>query len=132
MHSLAVALALLACSQALVRADQVLPEGAVERRVAVEDVRRDPDAIRGRLVNRGATTLTHVEVLATDTFRWADERHPGSDDPGQAGSVTVAGPLAPGASLPFAVGLPPRPVRSDGTFVPSASVVRFTETPATP
>jgi hypothetical protein len=132
MRALVLAVAMLAAGAGALRADQVVPADSVARRVAVEDVRRDPDAIRGRLVNRGTTTVTRIEVLATDAFRWTDERHPGTDDPGQAGTVTVAGPLAPGASLPFAVGLPPRPVRTDGTFVPSASVVGFTEASPAP
>jgi hypothetical protein len=132
MRVLVLAVVLLAARVGVVRADQILPQGAVAQRVTVEDVHRDPDAIRGRIVNHGSTVLTDIQVLATDAFLWTNERHPGDDDPGQAGSVTVAGPLAPGASLPFAVGLPPRPVRSDGRFDPSATIGGFTETSPTP
>jgi hypothetical protein len=111
-------------------AEEIVPAGRLADAVAIADVRRDPDALRGRLTNRSAATLSQIQLLATDAFLWTDERHPGPDDPGLSGTVTVPGPLAPGESLPFAVPLPPRPPRTDGTFVPRVTVLGLTTTAA--
>ena len=70
-------------------ADEIRPAGQLADTVAVENVRRDPDAIRGRIVNRSVFPVSTVELLGTDAFLWTDERHPGPDDPGLAGTVTV-------------------------------------------
>jgi hypothetical protein len=91
--------------------------------VTVETVKYDGRSIVGSLVNRSGYTITDVKVIASDSFRWADEQHPGADDPSRAATITIPGPLGPNELFTVQAPLPPRPERSDGYFVPRLEVV---------
>jgi hypothetical protein len=109
---------------------RLVGSGQLVTMVRVEDVQRDGDMVRFRLVNQTPQRLENLRVLITESFRWTDERHPGADDPGRAVVATVPGPLAPGASTDASVHIPPRPVRTDGWFVLRATVIGLDAFPA--
>lgn len=84
--------------------------------------------VTGELVNGTGHVVRDPEVLVRFEWLWADEFHPGSDNPGWTDTVTVRGDIPPGGRLPF-VHTPAGalPQRADGRFEPQASVLSFTE-----
>jgi hypothetical protein len=91
------------------------------------EVRAD-GSVTGTLVNPGPRAIRNVRLLVLHTFAWRDERHPGDESPGRAGSVHVPGEIAPGSAAPFAYAPePPLPARADGRFETSVAVQSFTE-----
>jgi hypothetical protein len=107
--------------------EQVEPRTQFQQQVSVADVHGDGTTLSGRVLNTGQMPIQDVQVLVHDSFRWANEFHPGSNDPGRATMVTVPGPIPPGGSAPFTADLSPRPPRNDGHFVLGAEVLGFTE-----
>lgn len=102
--------------------------GGMERLVAAEDVQSSAAGVSGKLVNRSNDTLLTVRLMVTDQFQWTQERQPGANDPGGGGQLTVAGPIPPGASVPFHIQrTQPLPTRSDGTFKTDVSVLGVTK-----
>ena len=96
--------------------------------LSVHDVGVQGDAVSGVLTNGSSTPVGDVGLLVRYTWVWNNERHPGGKNPGRAGVYTVTGPIAPGASVPFAYrASEPLPQRSDGHFNPVVEVVSFTE-----
>jgi hypothetical protein len=71
--------------------------------------------------------VSDIRLVVADSFRWTDERHPGSDDPSRATSLTIPGPLAPNEQITVSAALPTRPPRTDGTFQPRIEVVGLVE-----
>ena len=98
-------------------------QGRIATMVRVDELRRDGDTVRLRLVNLTNERLENVRVLVNESFRWKDEMHPGEDDPSRAEIVTVAEPIAPGATRDVTETMASPPVREDGWFVPTATVV---------
>ena len=103
--------------------------GGMERLVAAEDVQSRAAGVSGKLVNRSNDTLLKVRLMVTDQFRGTQERQPGANDPGGGGGqLTVAGPIPPGASVPFNIQrAQPLPTRCDGTFKTDVSVLGVTK-----
>src|SRR5262249_13136310 len=103
----------------------------------------DPHAVRSRPLGKVALpgdTVTGgggdtsapggrgVRLGVTDGWLLENERHPGTDNPGRTDLYTLPGEISAGGSKPFSY-RPQSPLqnRSDGTFVPSAAVVGYTE-----
>jgi hypothetical protein len=96
--------------------------------IAITDVTSADGAVNGTLVNKSPRVLQDVKLLIRHGWIWKNERHPGDDSPGRADYYVVAGPIAPGGSVPFKYVIsPPLPQRSDGHFKSSVEVVGFTE-----
>jgi len=73
---------------------------------------------------------TQPHVCVIDWFgvscRWADEFHPGQDDPGRTVYQTVAKEIKPGGSERFThTPSPPLQARRDGEFVIDVKVAGF-------
>jgi hypothetical protein len=73
---------------------------------------------------------TQPHVCVIDWFgvscRWADEFHPGQDDPGRTVYHTVAKEIPPGGSARFThTPSPPLQARRDGEFVIDVKVAGF-------
>jgi len=83
--------------------------------------------VSGTVVNTSPATVHGVEVLLRQAWQWNNERHPGTDNPGRTLHFTLAGDVAPHASAPFTLQIPPLPQRSDGRFVTTMDVTGFTE-----
>ena len=98
-------------------------QGQIANMVRVDELRRDGDAVRLRLVNLTKERLENVRVLVGESFRWKDEMHPGADDPSRAEIFTVAERIAPGAARDVTLTMPLPPVREDGWFVLGATVI---------
>ena len=96
--------------------------------LSVRDVKVQGNTVSGVLTNESSNVVRDVGLLVRYTWFWNNERHPGQKNPGRADIHTVAGPIPPGASVPFTYRAPePLPERSDGHFNPVVEVVSFTE-----
>ena len=93
---------------------------------AVVNVAAQDGTVSGVLVNKSDRTLRDIQLLIRHTWMWNNERHPGASSPGRAEFYTLAGPVPPGASVPFTEhDVSPLPQRSDGHFTTSIDVVSF-------
>ena len=100
------------------RADPVV----VLRNVTVKD-----GLVSGEVVNNSKGALRDVQLQILYSWRWKDEFHPGTDDPGRAVFLTVDKEIPPGQSARFEYKpSPPLPNRKDGYFDVSVKVVSFT------
>ncbi len=80
------------------------------------------------LVNRTNTILRDVRVLIRYDWIWENERHPGDDSPGRSSYFKLTRDVPALATVPIAyVPSPPLPSRSDGRFVPSVEISRYTQ-----
>jgi hypothetical protein len=105
-----------------------LARGDLSGDVIVQDVQASLDSVRGRTVNPKAAELRDIRMLVTHTFHWADEMHPGEDNPSRSDIFTIPGPIPPRGSISFEEKLvPPLPARADGHFVTSVEILGFTE-----
>jgi hypothetical protein len=104
----------------------VVPEQRLQKTVDVRDVRAQSDQVSGVLVNLSSKPVRDVQVRIDCSWLWRNERHPGPDSPERSILYSVAGEIPAGGSLSF-VYRPetPLPVRSDGRFETSVSVVGF-------
>lgn len=99
--------------------------------VEVRDVGGDAASVSGRLVNLSDRPVSNLKLSVNDTFVWTDERHPGSNDPSQAGTYTLALEIPPNGSAPFAIQRTTAlPARSDGQFETEVQVMGLTQKPA--
>jgi hypothetical protein len=100
--------------------------------VTVEDVRSDPLAVHGRIINETGDQLENVRLVITDQFLWRNEFHPGEDSPGDAHVVVVPGPIPPHGTATFAFQRPsPLPDRPEGDFTTEVSATEVTLRPVT-
>jgi hypothetical protein len=96
--------------------------------VTVRNVTEKNGEVRGELVNNSRQTLRDIELQILYSWRWKDEFHPGTDDPGRAVYLTVNKELPPGQSVQFEYKpSPPLPARQDGYFDVSVKVVGFAQ-----
>lgn len=99
--------------------------------VEVRDVGGDAASVSGRLVNLSDRPVSNLKLSVNDTFVWTDERHPGSNDPSQAGTYALALEIPPNGSAPFAIQRTTAlPARSDGQFETQVHVMGLTQKPA--
>jgi len=96
--------------------------------VGVTDLQAHGGSVSGSLVNKSGRVVRDVQLLIRYVWQWADERHPGTNNPGRSAFYTVPGDLSPGGSLSFSYeASPPLPRRSDGSFTTTVDVVGFAE-----
>ena len=123
----AVALSSIA-AVAVAEQSRVVSTQAMENVVAVEILRVDGSVIEGRVTNRTAHRVQRPELVATYSWLWHDDRHPGEDNPGWVTYAVVPDDLGPHESAEFTID-PGRPLpdRDDGKFMTSVAVTRVTE-----
>jgi hypothetical protein len=96
--------------------------------VTVRNVTEKDGEVRGELVNNSKQTLRDIELQILYSWRWKNEFHPGTDDPGRAVYFTINKELPPGQSGQFEYRpAPPLPARNDGYFDVSVKVVGFAQ-----
>ena len=82
--------------------------------------------VSDEVVNNSSDTLRDVVLEIRYTWLWADEFHPGKDDPGRTVYYTAAKEIPPGGSARFDYKpSPPLPERRDGSFVIDVKVAGF-------
>lgn len=96
--------------------------------LAVEGVQRLGNEVSGWVVNRTENEVTDVRLLIQQNWRWANEKHPGDDNPGRGTIVRVPEPIPPNGRIKFRYDMPSSlPERADGTFDTDVKVMSFTE-----
>jgi hypothetical protein len=97
--------------------------------LAIDKVTVQDGTVTGEIRNMSKNTVRDVQLFIRYTWLWANERHPGKDNPSEAFYQTVSGDIAPGGSLPFKfTPSSPLPKRSGGKFAqPTVSVAGFTQ-----
>jgi hypothetical protein len=97
--------------------------------LTIDKVTVQDGTVTGEIRNKSKNTVRDVQLFIRYTWLWANERHPGKDDPSVAFYPTMAGEIAPGGSMPFKfTPSPPLPKRSGGKFEgPSVSIAGFTQ-----
>ena len=98
--------------------------------ISVRNVQVQGLEVQGEIVNHTADTVISAGVLVSHSWLWADETHPGADDPGWVDIYPLTVNIPPGGSAPFHVNSSrPAPQRSDGMFQTSVSISRFETVP---
>jgi hypothetical protein len=96
--------------------------------VTVRNVTEKDGTVKGELVNNSRQTIRDIELQILYSWRWKDEFHPGTDDPGRAVYLTINKELPPGQSVGFEYRpSPPLPARKDGYFDINVKVVGFSQ-----
>ncbi|CAN0440226.1 unnamed protein product, partial [Phaeothamnion confervicola] len=123
----AVALSSIA-SVAVAQESRVVSPQAMQNVVGVEILRVDGTVIQGRVTNKTAHRVQRPELVATYSWLWHDDYHPGADDPGWVAYAVLPDDLGPYESANFTID-PERPLpdRDDGKFMTSVAVSRVTE-----
>jgi hypothetical protein len=100
--------------------------GDVSRIATLRNVSIKNGAVSGEIVNNSSETLRNVVVEIRYTWLWADERHPGQNDPGRIVFYTAAMEIPPKGSARFEYKpSPPLPARRDGSFLIEAKIAEF-------
>lgn len=96
--------------------------------VSLKNVTAKEDEVAGEVVNISQQTLRDVQLRILYSWRWSNEFHPGTDDPGRAVYQTIDREIPPGQSARFSYKpSPPFPTRKDGYFEITVKVVGFTQ-----
>ncbi|HEY2920993.1 MAG TPA: hypothetical protein VGK77_18580 [Candidatus Binatia bacterium] len=96
--------------------------------VTVRNVTERAGDVAGELVNNSKQTLRDIQLQILYSWRWKNEFHPGTDDPGKAVYITVSKEIPPGQSARFDYKpAPPLSARKDGSFDVSVKVVGFSQ-----
>jgi tRNA A58 N-methylase Trm61 len=104
----------------------VVADDEVGRIVMLRNVSIQNGDVSGEIVNNSSDTLRDVVLEIRYSWRWADEFHPGKDDPGQTVYYTAAKEIPPRGSARFDYKpSPPLPIRRDGSFVIDVKVAGF-------
>jgi hypothetical protein len=104
----------------------VIAGNEVGRFVTLRNVSIRTGEVSGEVVNNSSDTLRDVVLEIRYSWRWADEFHPGKDDPGRTVYYTAAKEIPPGGSARFDYKpSPPLPERRDGSFVIDVKVAGF-------
>lgn len=111
-------------------AEGVLSSTQRSAAVSIRNVQVQGLEVRGEIVNHTADTVISAELLVRHGWLWADERHPGTDDPGWVDIYPLNVNIPPGDSAPFHVNSSrPAPQRSDGMLQTDVSISRFETVP---
>ena len=98
----------------------------VSRFATVRNVSIKNGEVSGEVVNNSSNTLRDVVLQIQYSWRWADEFHPGTDDPGRTVYHTAAKEIPPGGTARFEYKpSPPLPSRRDGSFVIDVKIAGF-------
>jgi len=97
--------------------------------VGIEGLRfRRDGTLDGTLVNRSDALVRNIRLLIRYDWVWKDERNPGPESPGRSFYHTVDSDIPAFGTISFHYEpTPPLPNRSDGRFVASVEVARFTQ-----
>jgi hypothetical protein len=105
---------------------RIVPSADVARRIIVQDVQSTSDRVTGTVVNATSQPIRDVRLLVRDDWLWQNERHPGSDNPGRATTVTLRDEIPPGSRVQFTYRRDqPLPARRDGHFDTDVDVLGF-------
>jgi hypothetical protein len=122
-----VALTLASLPTTAKSATLIAPDQAAQI-VTVRNVTEKDGEVAGELVNSSKQTLRDIQLQILYSWRWKDEFHPGTDDPGRAVYITVNKDIPPGQSVRFDYKPSPLlPARKDGYFDVSVKVVGFSQ-----
>jgi hypothetical protein len=98
----------------------------VSRIATLRDVSIKNGEVSGEVVNNSSDTLRDVVLEIRYSWLWADEYHPGKDDPGRTVYHTAAKDIPPGGNARFEYKpSPPLPVRRDGSFLIDVKIAGF-------
>ena len=96
--------------------------------VTLRNVTANENEVSGEVVNNSKDAVRDVEVQILYSWRWNNEFHPGSDDPGRAVYQTINSEIPPGQSTRFSYKpSPPVAQRKDGHYDYIVKVVSFTQ-----
>jgi hypothetical protein len=110
----------------------LIPPEQAAQIVSVRNVTDRDGEISGELVNNSRQTLRDIQLQILYSWRWKDEFHPGTNDPGRAIYITVDKDIPPGQNARFNYKpSPPLQARNDGYFDVSVKVVGFSQVMAT-
>jgi len=106
-----------------------LSDSGTRRSVEVKNLRFAPGgSLDGTLVNRSGDVLRQIRLLIRYDWIWDNERNPGDNSPARSFYHTLPSELPALGTLGFSfTPSPPLPVRSDGKFVASVEIARFTQ-----
>lgn len=133
---LRVALLLAVAAPALAHPDEQDARGDVvqgdqrpRKTVTLTGVQFSPDGLlTANVVNRTGQLVRKVRLLIRYDWIWADERNPGEHSPGRSVYHEVDADIPAFGAVPIRfTPSPPLPTRSDGRFVPSVEVARYTQ-----
>jgi hypothetical protein len=118
---LSIATVVAAASDTVVVADNDVSRIATLRNVSIKN-----GEVSGEVVNNSRDTLRDVVLQIRYSWRWANEFHPGTDDPGRTVYYTAAKEIPPGGSARFEYKpSPPLASRRDGSFVIDVKIAGF-------
>jgi hypothetical protein len=118
---LSIATVVAAASDTVVVADNDVSRIAPLRNVSIKN-----GEVSGEVVNNSRDTLRDVVLQIRYSWRWANEFHPGTDDPGRTVYYTAAKEIPPGGTARFEYKpSPPLPSRRDGSFVIDVKIAGF-------
>jgi hypothetical protein len=96
--------------------------------VTLRNVTANENEVSGEVVNNSKDAVRDVEIQILYSWRWNNEFHPGSDDPGRAAYQTINSEIAPGQSTRFSYKpSPPVAQRKDGHYDYIVKVVSFSQ-----
>jgi len=96
--------------------------------VGLRNVTAKEDEVTGEVINNSQQTLRDVQLRILYSWRWSNEFHPDTDDPGRTVYPTIDREILPGQSTRFSYKpSPPFPARKDGYFEITVKVVGFTQ-----
>ncbi len=108
--------------------ERVVPEDQLASQVDVRDIRTSDGTVSGIVVNRSTSPVRDVRLVIRHTWLWANEFHPGTDDPSRADEYTVPGDIPPGGQVPFSYqASPPLPEERGGRFMIAVRVASVVE-----
>lgn len=121
--------AVVLCISSISAETVLTTQHAVE--VSVTNVQVAGARLQGEIHNQTDATLIGAELLVRHRWLWADELHPGTDDPGWVEIHPVNVTIPAGGTAPFSLQLSRvAPQRSDGTFQIEVSAHRFATIPS--
>ena len=96
--------------------------------VSLRNVTTGLNGVSGEVVNNSRTGVRDINLEILYSWRWNNERHPGSNPPGNAFYKMLEPEIAPGQSAHFDFQPPtPMPTRSDGFYDVSVRVVGYSQ-----
>jgi hypothetical protein len=105
--SIVLAIGLVIAPETAISATPQIAETA-DQVVGLRNVTAKEDEVAGEVVNNSQQTLRDVQLRILYSWRWSNEFHPGTDDPGRAVYLTIDREIPPGQSTRFSYNPRPR------------------------